>query len=74
MLLRKNVMIDQVRSQVQSGRCLKKAADVRFKATDVKAADGVLKRPMFDAKRPMVGVKQPMCHRLLFGRKAADVV
>ena len=60
--------------QIQSGRCLKKAADVRFKATDVKAADGVLKRPMFDAKRPMVGVKQPMRHRLLFGRKAADVV
>ena len=29
---------------------------MRFKATDVKAADGVLKRPMFDAKRPMVGV------------------
>ena len=47
---------------------------MRFKATDVKAADGVLKRPMFDAKRPMVGVKQPMRHRSLFGRKAADVV
>ena len=47
---------------------------MRFKAADVKAADGVLKRPMLDAKRPMLGVKQPMRHRSLFGRKAADVV
>ena len=37
---------------------LKKAADMRFKAADVKAADGVLRRPMFE-KRPMDVVKQP---------------
>ena len=52
---------------------LKKAADMRFKAADVKAADGVLRRPMFE-KRPMDVVEQPTHqYGLVFGLRGSDL-